>query len=191
MIFSCLGLFFSRFIAAAIVQPPIPNFGQVEPGIYRGATLSKDNQYRFLKENLGADDIVDLRLKPDNQDSCRAWSLNCENFPIRLSFPGEDAVFNWKIFKKAFFFTLSERAAGRRVYFHCKKGSDRTGALAAALLIREKACGRDFNPDELWSEVESQLKQHHFHPVFIFLKKDIRSWVYHLDENPWLCQEPN
>ncbi len=80
---------------------------------------------------------------------------------------------------------LAEHKAGHRVYFHCKKGSDRTGALAAALLIREKAC----NPDELWNEVEIRLKRHHFHPVFIFLKKDIRSWVYRFGQNQWLCRD--
>ena len=191
MIFSILSLLLSQFLAAASAPSPIPNFGQVEPGIYRGATLSKDDQYRYLKENLSVDDVVDLRLKPDNQDSCHNWNLNCENFPIRLSFPGEDATFDMEMFKKAFSFVLSERAAGRQVYFHCKKGSDRTGALAAALLIREKACHRDFNPDELWNEVKNRLKQHHFHFFFIFLKKDIRSWVYHFDKNQWLCQEPN
>ncbi len=98
MVLSILGVLFSQFLAAASVHPPIPNFGQVEPGIYRGATLLEDNQYRFLKEKLGVDDIVDLRLKPDNQESCHAWNLSCRNFPIRLSFPGEDANFNWLMF---------------------------------------------------------------------------------------------
>ena len=107
--------------------------------VTRDAAAARD--YRLLQP-LGVDTVLNLEyFHNEDQDLCRKNSLRCAELPLML-FVGKDLSFDWQTFRKAFRFVLGERAAGKKVYFHCLHGSDRTGALATALMLRERACGR-------------------------------------------------
>jgi len=167
---------------------PIKNFACVSDGIFRGAKLEQEEQYRYLKESLGVDTIINLAMGHEDTILCERYRLRCVDFNIRL-FPGSDMIFfNWEALRQAFLFVIHEHEAGRKVYFHCRHGSDRTGTLAAAITIRENACGANFEKNKLWSKVDKTLHQHHFHKVYFHLHGKIRRMVYHFDKNSWLCQ---
>jgi protein-tyrosine phosphatase len=167
---------------------PIGNMGLVSPGIYRGQRLTRDEEYRFLRQELGVDVVLNLEhFAIENQELCRKNSLRCAELPLLL-FVGADLVFDWQTFRNALRFVLQQRGEGRKVYFHCLHGSDRTGALAAAIMIRERACGTVPDKDALWDEISATLDQHGFHTRYVFLRRSIKSWVFEFEKNPWLCE---
>lgn len=167
---------------------PIGNMGLVSPGIYRGERLTEDEDYRFLRQELGIDVVLNLEhFALENQELCRQNSLRCAELPLLL-FVGADLVFDWQTFRNAFRFVLQQRREGRKIYFHCLHGSDRTGALAAAIMIRERACGAGIDKDALWSEMAATLDQHGFHTRYVFLRRSIKSWVFEFEKNAWLCE---
>ena len=189
---------------SAIIQPALtlkdrmkerpkiapPNFGMVSEGIYRGGRPKTAGNFDYLK-NLGVSTVIDLEyFHEDSPVFCRPRGLNCVREPLLL-FPFGDEFFNWKTFREAFRLVLSERAQGRVVYFHCKDGSDRTGALAAALMIRNAACGVPLDAaarNALWTRIDQTLSQYGFHEVFAFLHEKIKSWIYDPSNNRWLCR---
>lgn len=170
---------------------PILNFGSISDGVFRGEYLNEEEDYRFLSEELGIATVVDLRyFHQDDPKLCARYRLNCVDFGLLL-FPAQDRVFDWDIFREAFHFVAEERQAGRKTYIHCRYGSDRTGALASALIIRDRACsagGGAVDKDALWSLIDGTLSQYGFHHIYGGLHTTIRSWVYDFENNPWLCQ---
>ncbi len=175
------------------IAPP-PNFGMVSEGIYRGSRPKTAENFDYLK-NLGVSTVIDLEyFHEDSSTLCRRYGLNCVRKPLLL-FPLDDEFFDWKTFREAFRLVLSERAQGRTVYFHCKDGSDRTGALAAALMIRSAVCNvspgsapNSRAQDDLWARIDQTLRQYGFHKVFVILHEKIKSWIYDPSDNRWLCR---
>lgn len=163
----------------------IPNLGIVEKGVFRGAQPKNIEDYRTLSQIMGISILVNLRFKKDNPNFCLATGLQCLDFPMKASYLRSR---DKKSFKNAFRFVVRALKSGKKVYIHCRFGADRTGALAAALMVRENACGRNFNQDDLWQSVKKTLYQHHFHRVFLRLLFAIHGWVFHLEKNEWLCQ---
>ncbi len=187
LIFSSLSLFSPLLFAI----DSIGNLGSVNDNIHRGEILDEESDYRQLSE-LGINTVVNLRAKkdPDNEAWCKKYNLNCTLYPINLSYPGSDRRFNYEMLKKAFYFTLREVSESKKVYIHCHYGSDRTGALAAALTLREITCGKEYNADETWEKIYQDLSHHNFHEhLFPTLLANIKSWVY--DHPEWLCLDPS
>ncbi len=169
---------------------PIGNFGVVSVNVYRGSRLKKEIEYKYLKEVLGVNYVVNLeRFNHDDQSLCRKYDLNCVEFPLML-LVGTDAFFNWGTLNKAYSFVLDKSRGGNKIYFHCLHGSDRTGTLASALTIREKACNKPgFDKKALLAETEATLRKHDFHKIYIFLHHRIKTWIVQYDENSgWLCK---
>jgi len=166
------------------------NLGVVGEGLFRGARPKGDAQYAHLAKTLKVDTIVNLQhFHEDSDELCAKYGMDCRKFPIFLFF-ANDIRFDWKSFMKAFDFIIEQRKAGRRVYFHCAYGSDRTGSLAAALMIREAACGKVFDRKELWKKVDSEMEKHNFHGIYVFLRHSIKDWVFDFEANEdWLCGE--
>jgi len=97
---------------------------------------------------------------------------------------------DWDMFRAAYRRIISDRAAGKKVYFHCQHGSDRTGAMASAIKIRETACGRpSFDRTQLWTAINNNLERYGFHSVFFSLRSEIRSWVFDFEKHSeWICR---
>lgn len=175
-----------RRFSLSPAAPSIRNFGKVEPGVFRGAQPSGAAAYAFLKDS-GISIIVNLRyFHSDDQRLCYRYGLSCVQFPLLL-LPGQDAFFNWRVLREAFAFTLTQSQAGRTVFIHCKDGSDRTGVLAAALLLRVAALSREqISRAELWRKIRRVMKNFGFHSFFIFLKLRVRDWIFHPASTPWI-----
>jgi protein-tyrosine phosphatase len=173
----------------AQAQLKLGNTGLVLPGIYRGAMPYGASDYRALAA-LGIDTVVNLRYLKTDADSakyCAANDFDCEQYRLML-LPAQDKYFDWDTFKHAFRFIVYAHQAGHKVYIHCLHGSDRTGAMAAALTVRAAACGGQFDKAALWNKVDGDLKAHNFHMVYASLYAGIKDMVYKFDENrEWLC----
>ncbi|MDA8324787.1 MAG: tyrosine-protein phosphatase [Nitrospiraceae bacterium] len=179
---------------------PIGNFGVVlsqEAGartsirdgvVYRGGSLDNEASYAFLRE-LGVSAVVNLQsFHRGDPALCAKYGLTCRESGI-LPFDFISLTRS-RAFQEAFRFVINERKAGHKVYIHCMKGKDRTGALAAALTIRERACGGDFDKVKLQDTVETSLKEHHFwlrnYPKW---HAEITGWVDNFEGNKaWLCK---
>ncbi|MDE1976179.1 MAG: hypothetical protein KGI84_02835 [Elusimicrobia bacterium] len=166
----------------ASARRPVGNFGEIEPGIFRGAQPSGAAAYRFLRAK-GVSVVVNLRcLHKDDQTLCRRYGLSCVRFPLML-FPGQGVFFNWMELRRAFEFVLTQRRAGRVLFIHCRDGADRTGVLAAALTIRNSRLA----PRPLWIRVWRMMRRYRFHGVFLTLKGRVRDWIFHPSRYPWIC----
>ncbi|HAH31290.1 MAG TPA: hypothetical protein DCL44_03135 [Elusimicrobia bacterium] len=180
---------------------PMGNFGVVsaqdsdnrkngrEWVVYRGSSLDNEAAYAFLRD-IGVSVSVNLQSShPSDLELCAKYGLTCRKFGIypfdRVSLTRSSE------FQAAFRFVLEERKAGHKVYIHCMKGKDRTGALAAALMIRERACVADFNKAKLRDVIEKSLDAHNFwrrnYPKW---HAEIIGWVDNFEDNKnWLCKQ--
>lgn len=179
---------------------PVGNFGTVDLAAprapedmlsapaYRGGSLDNENAYRFMG-TLGVNSVINLQSSHhEDQAACARFGLNCRDFSVlpfdhlRLGKSGD--------FKAAFNFAVDELKAGKKIYIHCMKGKDRTGALAAALTIRSRACGGEFDKAQLKTSIEASLDKHRFwrknYPGWL---SEIRGWVDDFEGNKaWLCR---
>ena len=166
----------------------VKNWDVVIPDVYRGAAPSSTADYQFLKNN-GVRYVINLEyIHDDSRRLCQEFDLRCIEHEILLPpIPWTDHFFNYGVLKKAYAHILYflEQGDGA-VFIHCRWGSDRTGALASALLIREKACHSNFVPDLLQKEIKQSLDSHGFHrKLYPKLYRNIQSWAKNVPE--WIC----
>ncbi len=186
--------------AAEPLNIPLGNFGVVltqgidarrnirDGVVFRGGSLDNEPSYAFLRD-IGVSAVVNLQsLHQSDPALCAKYGLTCREVGI-LPFDFISLTRS-SAFQNAFRFVLDERKAGKKVYIHCMKGKDRTGALAAALMIREQACGGEFDKVRLRDTIEESLKAHHFwfrnYPKW---HAEITGWVENFEGNKdWLCK---
>lgn len=175
------------------LENPIENFGNVGEWMYRGARLPDDIHYEFLRD-LGITTVIDMQwpLK-DDQNLCEKYGLNCIYNPVIL-IPEIDLYFDMKALKKAFKKTVEEFKAGKMIYIHCHFGSDRTGILASAFIIKQNMCHTQNPNDPLLQEktmksVEADLLKHGYNETYQKPLKEMKTWITEFDKNKdWLCQ---
>lgn len=108
-------------------EPPCANFGQVRPGLYRGAEPDDD----CLEHLVGLGITLVVNLRDDDEDSGReqarvvALGMRYVNMPLSgFGRPSLDAVRR---------VVAQTAAAGNQpVFVHCRRGRDRTGVIIAA-----------------------------------------------------------
>ncbi len=128
VIFSTVGAISAS--AQIIASDNLPNFHQVNAGLYRGGQPKNDG-FAELKK-LGITIVIDLR---DNDDNALKEKAVVEKAGMRfINYP----LGNWsrpdiKDIDKI----LAEIAvsANQPVFVHCKRGSDRTGTVIAVYRI--------------------------------------------------------
>jgi hypothetical protein len=172
----------------------LDNAGLILPGLYRGGMPGGEKDYKAIADS-GIHVVVSLRdlsVDRDSPEFCAKYGLVCERFPLALSVPLSDYFFDWSEFKKAYAYVLGQNKAGYDIYIHCEHGSDRTGAMSAALVIRSQACGRTFDKDALWGRISGDLAKYGFHKAdYGHLYSDIKDFVYKFDDNKdWICLAP-
>jgi protein tyrosine/serine phosphatase len=118
--------------SASSVAAPIPRFVQVDSQLYRGAQPD-DAGFKYLKE-MGIRTIVSFRNDNLSERSVvEALGLRFVSIPVTFRAFGWGDDFDAADVKK-FFEVLDDPSAGP-IFFHCKRGADRTGSFAAIYRI--------------------------------------------------------
>jgi protein tyrosine/serine phosphatase len=115
---------------SAVAQSPeegdIPRFGILVDGLYRGGQPSEKG-FQFLKEK-GIKTIINLRAE-DNREEAMVLKLGMRYIQIPV-----DEVKPWSHIPEgaiAKYFELVNNPANYPIFFHCRRGADRTGLFAA------------------------------------------------------------
>lgn len=186
-----LFLFFTLSInfKAIASENLIKNFDAVINNVYRGSRLSDhEDRFRFLS-GLGVNIVVNLEyFHGEEPYLCSKYDFDCIKFPILLlPLENADLNFDYHMLVKTFGFVIDKLKKGKQVYIHCYHGSDRTGALSAALKIREAACGNDYNKRELYEYIKEDLETHGFHSsLYHSMEFNILSWTQKIPK--WICR---
>src|SRR5579862_9884420 len=111
---------------ANIAEGDIARFSSLSDGLFRGGQPTASG-FRFLKEK-GIKTVINLRAE-DNRESKLVESLGMNYVQIPV-----DEVRPWSQLPPsaiAKYFELINNPANYPIFFHCKRGADRTGAFAA------------------------------------------------------------
>ncbi len=132
----------------------VPNLAVVDPApqaIYRGGQPSKAG-FKTLKE-MGVKTVIDLRDDgvPWEKDVVTANGMTYVNIPSNAARISPKTIAT---------FLAAVSAAERPIYFHCKRGRDRTGLQAA--------CYRLVNQSDQWTRVTviDDLHRHGYQHMF-------------------------
>jgi protein tyrosine/serine phosphatase len=116
--------------AEPLARDGLPNLARIEPDLYRGAQPAPAG---FLAlRDLGVRTIVNLRGDHSDRDDLAAAGLAADAFDlveIPMRPEGVDAE------DARAFLAVAVDPAKRPLFFHCKHGADRTGAMAAAYRV--------------------------------------------------------
>jgi len=120
----------------------ISRFSVVAQGIYRGGQPNEAG-FSFLKEQ-GVKTIINLRAEDNEGALVKKLGMKYVHIPIRLIFPWSK-VPDAAIVK---YFELVNNPDNYPIFFHCHRGADRTGALAALYRIANQG----WQNDHAWTE---------------------------------------
>jgi protein tyrosine/serine phosphatase len=122
-------LFPAMLLAGPAAKAPsnsgIPRFLMVADGLYRGGQPTEKG-FVFLKER-GIKTVINLRTEHDEADVVQKYGMNYVSIPI-------DEVRPWTQIPEAAvakYFEVVNNPANYPIFFHCLRGADRTGAMAA------------------------------------------------------------
>ncbi len=164
-----LFLFPTLVVARPFLEEPgegdIPRFGILAEGLYRGGQPTAKG-FQFLKEK-GVKTIINLRAE-DNSEEALVEQLGMKYIRIPL-----DEVRPFSQIPPgaiAKYFELINNKDNYPIFFHCRRGADRTGALAALYRMAlqnwdaEKAYkeARDIGMRWYYTGLKSQI--YDFHP---------------------------
>jgi tyrosine-protein phosphatase SIW14 len=113
-------LFFQVF---ASNPPEIPRLQMIADGLYRGGQPERDG-FQYLREK-GFKTIINLRMENDEESMVRELGMNYVHIPVSIKV--------WsKIPDRAIeqYFKVVNDPANYPIFFHCRRGADRTGAMA-------------------------------------------------------------
>lgn len=112
---------------------PILRFAKVDDNLYRGGQPSKE-EFALLKK-MGIDTVVNFRSEEDlvaeERQIVESLGMKYISLPWTIYTPYDERVFDR-------FFEIIETKDQRPVFFHCKRGSERTGVIGAAYKIAYK-----------------------------------------------------
>lgn len=147
--------------AAAKPAQDLPNFAQVNSGLYRGAAPTAAGLAKL--KAMGVKTIIDLRIEKKGQEEeakeTQALGLTRIRIPLGREAPTSKQV-------KLFLDTLNDPQK-QPVYVHCQHGADRTGAMIG--IWREVHDGWDF--PKTWAE----MRHYGFKPYLSELKGAVES----------------
>jgi protein tyrosine/serine phosphatase len=128
-------LLFSTILTARPVtkdsaETNIPNFQSVAGGLYRGGQPTAKG-FEILKEK-GVKTVINLRAE-DSSESKQVQALG-----MRYVYIPVNAILPWSRIPQdsvAKYFELVNNPENYPIFFHCHRGADRTGVLAALYRI--------------------------------------------------------
>jgi tyrosine-protein phosphatase SIW14 len=122
----------------------IPRFQMIVAGLYRGGQPGQDG-FEFLKTN-GIKTVINLRGENDEEVIVKKLGMNYVHIPMSIT--------PWsKIPDSAIdqYFKVLSDPANYPIFFHCRRGADRTGALAGFYRIAYQG----WEPRKAYSEARS------------------------------------
>jgi protein tyrosine/serine phosphatase len=165
--------FLVLFSAIAAARPPaevrnkgdVPRFLVVGDGLYRGGQPSATG-FQTLKDK-GIKTIINLRAE-DNSEAKLVEKLGMHYIQIPV-----DEIVPWSQIPQAAiakYFEIVNNPGNYPIFFHCKRGADRTGAMAALYRMavqgwdRKKAYdeARDIGMRWYFTGLKAQIME--FHP---------------------------
>lgn len=173
----------------AISFAKIKNLGNPLDSIYRGGWLhNQEKDFEDLKKK-GVDTIINLEVRSDNDELCSKYKMNCVHHPMML-IPWLDILQKEKTIIKAYWHIINLIDEGHTVYIHCLMGSDRTGLLVAALMLKNmmEQNNHVITQKEL-TEIFEELYTHKYHFMFFpGIESKILKWI--IKTPKWLFKNP-
>lgn len=130
----------------------VPNFGRVTPNVYRGAQPT-DTGFEELKK-LSVEIVVNFR---NERGEIEAERRTVERLGLRYVSIPWSASHNPTSQQVADFLELLRANPQSKIFVHCHKGADRTGAMVAAYRIAEQR----WTPQQAIQEMRT-YHYHHF-----------------------------
>src|SRR6267142_716372 len=124
----CLVLLPGMLIARQLPAIPagkIARYQMITEGLYRGGQPHHEG-FRFLKQQ-GFKTVINLRIESDEAEVVQGLGMNYVQIPIGDLMP-------WSKIPRgaiAKYFEIVNDPANYPIFFHCRRGADRTGAMAA------------------------------------------------------------
>src|SRR5207249_7887746 len=103
----------------------IPRFIQVSDGLFRGGQPTQKG-FELLKQR-GIKTVINFRMENDESAAVEKLGMNYVHIPVEDIRP-------WSQIPEAAiakYFELINNPANYPIFFHCRRGADRTGAMAA------------------------------------------------------------
>jgi protein tyrosine/serine phosphatase len=108
----------------------IPNFAEVTPALYRGAQPSKQGLAKLADMNVAI--VVDLRSSRNETEASAVEKLGMQylSIPSRCPFPRDQNFVH--------LLQLIRGNPDKKIFVHCRLGTDRTGMAIAAYRMAEE-----------------------------------------------------
>ncbi len=147
----------------SLAAPPngIPNFGIVDPGLYRGAVPTNAGLADLKK--MGVQTVIDLRISPKHvkaeSEVVKQLGMTFVNLPMGSDPPTPK--------EKQTFLAIVAQAKQHPVFVHCQYGADRTGAMIG--LYRRI--------DDHWTfdRAYAEMRHYGFKPYYIKLASTVKN----------------
>ncbi|HKQ18617.1 MAG TPA: tyrosine-protein phosphatase [Candidatus Eisenbacteria bacterium] len=123
-----------RPFESALGDSGLPHFFEIEPGLARGGQPTEQG-LRLLRER-GYRTVVSFRRNSNERRALEEMGIRYVEIPIRAGLVGSTAPTMEEV---ARFLSIVSDSSQRPVFIHCRRGKDRTGAMAA--IYRIQACG--------------------------------------------------
>jgi protein tyrosine phosphatase (PTP) superfamily phosphohydrolase (DUF442 family) len=125
--------------AQPVPAPGVENFYRVTQTLYRGAQPTEAGMQHLAE--MGVKTVVNLRAGHDDADEMKDTDLQ------RVDIPTEP--WDLKADQVVEFLKVAADPARQPVFFHCRQGADRTGAMAAAYRIVVQGWSKDAAIEEM------------------------------------------
>ena len=121
----------------------IQNYGEVTPTLFRGAQPTAEGLETLNK--MGVDIVVDLRAGKRNSENQAVTKLGMKYVAIPFHcYSLKDETF-------ARFLTVVRENPGKKIFVHCRVGTDRTGMAIASYRMSEQGWSADDAMNEMRS----------------------------------------
>jgi len=143
----------SKVVPSIAELSGVPNFHQVEDHVYRGGQPSAEAWPSLAR--LGVKTVIDLRREDEHSTAAEAQAVSAAGMKyVNVPMKGVVAPTNQQIIT-----VLQLLNSGEPVFVHCKRGSDRTGAVIACYRIshdrwdHKRALGEAKSFGMAWSQL--------------------------------------
>ena len=148
MLFGTFLLIFQSFLPNSPAEPlstrEIPRFQMIASGLYRGGQPARPG-FDYLRKS-GIKTVINLRMENDEEAVVKALGMNYVHIPVTIK--------PWSKIPEAAirrYFEVVNDAANYPIFFHCRRGADRTGAMAGFYRIAVQG----WEPEKVYSEARN------------------------------------